>query len=957
MKTLLVLLLVILLGPTAAFSQTNTWETKSSAGFTPRVDPASATVNNKIYVLGGMRYDARFHLTAVSTLEVYDPATDTWSRPSTTGARTPRQGLAATVFNGKIYAIGGFYIDTFGGSHYLSTLEIFDPATNTWNTPQTTNACTPRAYAVAAVINGRIYVVGGWANNSAVNAVDVFDPATSVWSTVQTTGEMVDRRIWSGVFLRGKFYFTGGWTGGGWDNSVEVFDPATSRWSHVETTGSFLALSSITLDTLGGKLFAFDGWDGSYPRYGAYVYDPDLRLWNALATTNKGVARSNLTSQTLGGKIYLMGGGASWTNQYATAIEAIQPSVPPFVRGTATVARLRLDFGEHEFLKDSTLRLRVQNASSQGVRLDSIALKSLTSNVFSLVRGINYPEVPYTLFPDSVVDFTLRYVAPSTWGKDSAELRIYCNLHQDSTPIVLLTGSSRPKNLGSLSVDRTALNFGTQAYPNDSTLSITLSNTSAYTAHLDAVGIVGANASQFEISLNSHGTPPPFDVSAGGSVTFNVTYAPPAREGTDRATLTVLFDDVPDSLRLIDLQGTAAKPLFIPGEHGTWVPRSSSGFTPRHALTSAVVQGKVYAIGGETDAGITDLLEVYDPATDRWNTPGTLGTCGQREFAAAVAYHDSIFVFGGYAGSRHWINTIDVYDPSTHVWATLGTRGSYQARDGLAAVVSGEQIYLLGGFDGDNTLDAFDVFDPSTRSVGPVGAVGTFAPRTGLTAGTTHGRIYAIGGIGPSNAPVTEVDVYDPGTNSWSALPTTGTFTGRELLGGAVLNDKIYSFGGTPSSVAVNTVEVLDPVAGMWTTPVTTGTFTARYGLTTAVVGDNIYAIGGYDGNRELSTNEMYTRTASVASARPESSGTFVVYPNPATASVTFDYSDVPVNQLSHSRLIVCDMLGNRKLSRPIENDRMVISIAADARLAPGAYMARIIGPSISLSTMFVVAH
>ena len=41
---------------------------------------------------------------------------------------TPRWGLAAVALNGKIYAIGG----CFDENKPYSTVEIYDPATDTW---------------------------------------------------------------------------------------------------------------------------------------------------------------------------------------------------------------------------------------------------------------------------------------------------------------------------------------------------------------------------------------------------------------------------------------------------------------------------------------------------------------------------------------------------------------------------------------------------------------------------------------------------------------------------------------------------------------------------------------------------------------------------------------------------------------------------------------------------------
>ncbi|MDO9098650.1 MAG: MopE-related protein, partial [Candidatus Methanoperedens sp.] len=62
--------------------------------------PAAAVVNNKIYVIGGWISSG-----AVATVEVYDPATNTWTNESS--MPTARYLLAAEVVNNRIYAIGG----------------------------------------------------------------------------------------------------------------------------------------------------------------------------------------------------------------------------------------------------------------------------------------------------------------------------------------------------------------------------------------------------------------------------------------------------------------------------------------------------------------------------------------------------------------------------------------------------------------------------------------------------------------------------------------------------------------------------------------------------------------------------------------------------------------------------------------------------------------------------------
>ena len=74
----------------------------------------SHSVDNKIFAIGGMH-----HSSATPVVEIYDPATDTW----TNGINMPtaRAFLGAGVIDNKIYTFGG-YIPWAG----VPTVEVFD---------------------------------------------------------------------------------------------------------------------------------------------------------------------------------------------------------------------------------------------------------------------------------------------------------------------------------------------------------------------------------------------------------------------------------------------------------------------------------------------------------------------------------------------------------------------------------------------------------------------------------------------------------------------------------------------------------------------------------------------------------------------------------------------------------------------------------------------------------------
>lgn len=137
-----------------------------SGGWTPIADApsarnsaAGAVIGNKLYVVGGrqmvVQADGRSRPVNVATLEVYDPATDRWE----TRAPMPlaQGGLAAAAHDGKLYV--------FGGEQFVPQAKVFgeswvyDPALDRWSALP--GMATPRHGHGAAVVGNRIYLMGG----------------------------------------------------------------------------------------------------------------------------------------------------------------------------------------------------------------------------------------------------------------------------------------------------------------------------------------------------------------------------------------------------------------------------------------------------------------------------------------------------------------------------------------------------------------------------------------------------------------------------------------------------------------------------------------------------------------------------------------------------------------------------------------------------------------------------
>jgi len=215
---------------------------------------------------------------------------------------TARRNLAAAVLDGRIYVIGG----APGNSGGLSTVEVYDPATDTWTTilPMP----TPRAGMGIGVVNGKIYAIGGMTMpNGSFNTVEEYDPATDKWTR---KADMPTRRFGlSTSVVNGKIYAIGGQ--GSWPNvisKVEEYDPATDTWS--EKRPMQTARAHLSTSVVNGKIYAIGGVL-EYPEIASIVeeYDPVANTWRKKA--DMPTARTFLATSVLNGRIYAMGGSTT----------------------------------------------------------------------------------------------------------------------------------------------------------------------------------------------------------------------------------------------------------------------------------------------------------------------------------------------------------------------------------------------------------------------------------------------------------------------------------------------------------------------------------------------------------------------------------------------------------------------------------------------------------------------
>jgi hypothetical protein len=132
---------------------------------------------------------------------VYDPQNDSWA--SAPGIPTPRSGLTAAVIDGKIYVAGGYILS--GGVVRQDVLQVYDPTTQTWST--LSDMPEARTGIAAASVRGRMYVFGGEPASSVSKALE-YDPTSDFWSELQ---DMPSAGSFAGVAaFKDTIYVVGG---------------------------------------------------------------------------------------------------------------------------------------------------------------------------------------------------------------------------------------------------------------------------------------------------------------------------------------------------------------------------------------------------------------------------------------------------------------------------------------------------------------------------------------------------------------------------------------------------------------------------------------------------------------------------------------------------------------------------------------------------------------------------
>jgi WD40 repeat protein len=202
-----------------------TWTATGSMTTGRAAHTATLLPNGQVLVAGGGT-----GVVSLASAELYDPANGTWTATGSLSLGGRFNHTATLLPDGRVIAVGGSTVGAGGGGGSIPSVELYDPATATW-TATGSLAISRTGHTASLLPSGKLLVAGGdnGYNGSGVGplaSAELYDPASGAWAE---TGSLVTAREYSTAALlpNGNVLVAGG-TGSSILASAELYvGPAT----------------------------------------------------------------------------------------------------------------------------------------------------------------------------------------------------------------------------------------------------------------------------------------------------------------------------------------------------------------------------------------------------------------------------------------------------------------------------------------------------------------------------------------------------------------------------------------------------------------------------------------------------------------------------------------------------------------------------------------------------------
>ncbi|MGK3967667.1 kelch repeat-containing protein [Sorangium sp. So ce118] len=873
--------LVMLRAGTAWAASAPSWESVPSM-ITPRGEHAATELQDgRVLIAGGyplVDAPSYTNLAAMSLreVEIYDPATRTWS-PAAPLAQ-PRSGHAAILLpNGRVLVAGGRSRSEVPAGAALASVELYDPASNTW----TTAAPLPMPHPTPSMmlVDGRAVLVGSSLNNTRDSdwfGSATYDPESDGWTPLPScahveriefvVGGIIPMPVSATLLHDGRLMAVG--------SGCSLYDPETELWSWEQNTvmstieyryphattlpGGDVLVVGGTLSAPDPEVHAFaqvylprdDRWE---PTSGPYAPASTPCGWSSLGI------RGTRTSLLPSGKVLLTGGMEPCKDKVSTA------NIVPFFSTMALFDEATRAWSPLELEPPVTMARAYH--SSTPLRDGSV-----------LIAG-GYVDIATATA--SAVLFRERSplgegcAADSDCGSGFCADSVCCNAACAGPCDACAVAAGAPQDgvcaplTGAACDDADACVaggvceagacVGGAAAPDGTPCS---DGDVCSAASVCAGGACVGSSIEVCLPADACHEAPACDPAAGcalpGPARPDGTPCgfPGAEEGWQEAgRLDAFFYDaeptlLPDGTVLVIGYGLAvhgtghgqAWTRYDPGT-GAWEPielfdeRLNSPRTP-----TLLPDGTVLVIDGGSYRKTSRALR-FDPATGVWSPAAPLLVRRMTQTATALA-DGRVLVVGGDRTVDGGGERVEIYDPVADTWteaAPMSARREYQT----ATLLQDGRVLVTGGLGGDSVVSTTaEVYSPATD---------TWTPATSMRRARAYhtatllldGRVLVVGG--DRREPANTAETYDPASDTWTSA---GEMAAQRRSHRAELlpDGRVLVTGGALSDDGALAAEIYDPASGAWALAPALDVMINRHG-TVRLSDGRVLVVGGRAGS------------------------------------------------------------------------------------------------------------
>jgi len=257
---------------------------------------AAADLGGRAWIFGGIGAGDK----PTAETAAYDRAINTW----TTGPKLPDpvNHASAVNYKGEAVVIGGFLPGSDGLTSGVSD-RVYVLNGDSWEQLPSLNHA--RAAAAAAVVNGKIVVVGGQADGKLVPDTEVFDG--NEWTEA---APIPTPREHLGAASDGRYlYAVGGRELSASKNldAFERYDPVNDTWTKLDSMPK--AAGSVGVAFVRDRVVAVGGEGATTVSDDVQAYNVKTQRWSQLSPLPEG--RHGMAVTTLSDSLYAIGGAAS----------------------------------------------------------------------------------------------------------------------------------------------------------------------------------------------------------------------------------------------------------------------------------------------------------------------------------------------------------------------------------------------------------------------------------------------------------------------------------------------------------------------------------------------------------------------------------------------------------------------------------------------------------------------